>query len=140
MTIWAVTLLLLVFLASIGNQAGAIRMAVSMTGVLIAALLCFRMDKLVKPLVPLVGLSHPVWSWLLPPIVVFAVIVVVFSIAADVTHRKVMIFFKYQAEEEKNLKWIRLSSKLGLCLGVLMGAAYAILISLVVYVSGYWVE
>jgi hypothetical protein len=62
----------------------------------------------------------------------------VFKTAAVFLHKKVEVFYKYQAGDLRLVLWQRLMARLGLCLGVLNGAAYLILLSFVIYSFGYW--
>jgi hypothetical protein len=66
------------------------------------------------------------------------VISALFKTGAVFLHKKVEVFFKYQAGDLRLALWTRLMARLGLCLGLLNGAAYLILISFVIYSFGYW--
>ena len=53
-------------------------------------------------------------------------------------HQKVDVHFKYHAGDLRLALWERLSRRLGLCLGLVNGALYIILISFVIYAFSYW--
>lgn len=53
-------------------------------------------------------------------------------------HMKAGVHYKYQAGDLRLALWERLNHRVGLCLGLLNGAAYCILISWVIYVLSYW--
>ena len=137
MTIWILALLLLGALGMVGFYQGAVRVAFSLVGLLLGALLAGPLAPLLKPVFPLVGLKNPVWAWLLAPFIIFLVILIVFKIGAMVVHRKVDVYYKYKAGDLKGALWERLNQRLGLCLGLVNGTIYLLLISFVIYAFSY---
>src|SRR2546430_10594503 len=87
---------------------------------------------LVNPVVPLVGLKNPVWSILLPPVIVFFLIAILFIIVGFIVHWKVSLYYKYRTDDYHRLSWERLNRRLGASMGLVAGAAYAILLGLVI--------
>jgi len=138
MIFWLLVLLLLASLAGIGYRQGAIRVAFSLVGILLGALLAGPLGKLVKPLLGVFGVSNPILAWVLAPLLVFLFISVVFKIAGFAVHQKVDVHFKYHAGDLRLALWERLSRRVGLCLGLVNGALYIILISFVIFTFGYW--
>lgn len=138
MTIWLLSLLLLGCLAGIGYQQGAIRVAISFIGIIVAALLAGPLAKLVKPAVTAVGVVNPLLVWLLPPFIVFLIVLTLFKVLGLFVHRKVQVHYKYKTGDLRLALWERLNSRLGLCFGLLNGLAYLVLISAVIYPLSYW--
>src|SRR5215471_8495222 len=138
MTIWLLALLLLGSLAGIGYRQGVIRVGFSLVGILLGALLAVPLGKLLRPVIMAVGLKNPVFAWLLGPFIVFVVISIIFKIVALNVHEKVDVKFRYHAGDLRLALWERLSHRLGLCLGLVNGAVYLILISFVIYSFSYW--
>jgi hypothetical protein len=138
MTIWILALLLFGCLAAVGYQQGAIRVAISFIGIIVAALLAGPLAKFAKPVVTAVGVVNPVLVWIIPPFVVYFVILAVFKIIAFVVHRKVDVHYKYKAGDLRLALWERLNARLGMCLGLLNALAYLVLISMVIYPFNYW--
>ncbi len=138
MTIWILTLLVLGCVAGIGYQQGAIRVAISFIGIIVAALLAGPLAKLVKPAVAALGVANPVLLWVLPPFVVFVIILSIFKVGAFAVHRKVDLIYRYKAGDLRLALWERLQSRLGLCLGLLNGLAYLVLLAMVIYPFSYW--
>ena len=138
MILWLLALVLLASLAGIGYQQGAIRMAFSSVGIPLGALLAGPLGKLVKPLLVGFGVKNPVLAWVLAPLIVFLVISIAFKIGGYMVHQKVDVHFKYHAGDLRLSLWERLSCRLGLCLGLLNGVLYIILISFVIYTFSYW--
>jgi len=135
---WLLGLVLLASLAGIGYRQGAIRVAFSLVGILLGALLAGPLGKPVKLLLVALGLKTPPLAWLLAPLVVFVVISVIFKVAALMVHKKVDVHFKYHAGDLRLALWERLSRRLGLCLGLVNGALYLILLAFVIYPFSYW--
>jgi hypothetical protein len=137
MTIWLLALLLMLSLAGLGYRQGVIRVAFSFVGILFGAMLA-------TPLAPLMGrgvslvVKQPLLAWLLPPVVVFAVVLAAFKIAGLAVHNKVEVHYKYKVDDLGRALWERLSRRLGLCLSFLNSAAYLVLISFVIYAGSYW--
>src|ERR1017187_2587652 len=138
MIIWILALVLLASLAALGYRQGAIRVACSFLGIVIGALLAVPLGHKLAPLLPKIGLKNPALLWLLPPLIVYVVILTLFKIAGAVTHKKVEVFYRYKAGDLRRSLWERLIHRLGLCLGLANGTAYLSLICFVIYALGYW--
>ena len=137
MLIWVLALVLFLLFGALGYAKGAIRMVLPLAGLFLGVALAVPLAPLVKPLVPLVGLKNPIWSWLLPPVLVFFAIAVVFIIVGFIVHRKVYLFFKYGTDDYQRLSWERLNKRIGACMGLVAGASYTIILGLVIYIIGY---
>ena len=138
MTIWLLAILLLASLAGLGYRQGAVRTAFSLVGILLGALIAPHLGKLVTPLFKAVGLKNPTLLWVLGPFVIFLIFSIAFKIAALAVHQKVDVHYKYNAGELRMALWERLNRRVGLCLGLLNGTVYIILISWVIYAFSYW--
>ena len=53
-------------------------------------------------------------------------------------HHKADVYYRYKAADIQRILWERLNRRLGMCLGLLNGLAYFVLISLVIYNLSYW--
>src|SRR5579864_5411291 len=137
MTIWILAVILLASLAGLGYRQGAIRVAFSFIGIVLGALLAVPLGRPLSRLLGLVGLKDPLWVWALGPILVFIIISVIFKIAAAAAHHKADVHYKYHAGDLRLALWERLNHRLGLCLGLLNGAAYLILLAFAIYVPSY---
>src|SRR5437763_2295482 len=138
MMIWLLALVLLASLAGLGFRQGAIRVAFSLVGILLGALLAGPLGRLLKPALMAVGVKNPMLLWLLAPFLVFMAISIIFKIAALTVHQKVDVHYKYHAGDLRLALWERLNRRLGLCLGLLNGTVYFILICFAVYSLSYW--
>src|SRR6266496_6074030 len=137
MTIWVMAVLLCALFGGLGYAKGAIRMVFPLMGLILAVFLAVPLGPLVKPLVPLVGLKNPIWSILLPPVIVFFLIALIFIIAGFIAHWKINLYYKYRTDDYQRLSWERLNKRLGVSIGLLAGAAYTLLLGLVVYILGF---
>src|SRR5438128_7872105 len=137
MTIWIMAVLLFALFGALGYAKGAIRVILPLIGLMLGVFLAVPLGPIVKPLVPLVGLKNPIWSILLPPVIVFFLISILFIIVGFIVHWKVSLYYKYRTDDFHRLKWERLNKRLGVSMGMVAGAAYTLLLGLVIYILGY---
>ncbi|HZF00400.1 MAG TPA: hypothetical protein VE344_00740 [Methylomirabilota bacterium] len=138
MTIWILALVLMGACVALGHKLGAIRAAITFIGILISALLAAPLSGLIKPLLPHLGVHNPIWLWVLPPFIVFIILLGIFKAAGQFAHRKVFVYYKHYTSELQMGWWERINSRVGLCVGTLNGLAYLILISFLIYDFSYW--
>jgi uncharacterized membrane protein required for colicin V production len=138
MTIWLLAVLLLASCAGLGYRQGVIRTGFSLVGIIAAALLAVPLGRLIRPLVVTFGAKDPLWQWILPPLIMFVVISALFKIAAQPVHHKVDVHQRYHAGDLRLALWERLQRRLGLCLGLINGTIYLVLISWVIFAGSYW--
>jgi len=138
MMIWVLALVLMASLAGLGYRQGAIRVAFSFLGIVFGALLAPPLGHLVKPVLLAVGVKNPVAVWLVGPVIVFVLISIAFKLGALPVHQKAEVHFKYHTGDLRLMLWERVSRRLGLCLGLLNGAAYFVLLCFVFFVLSYW--
>ncbi len=135
-----IILLLVVVLALAGAAGyfqGAVRSLVALVGVFLGALLAFPLGAYLDPLLPKVGLVHPLWPWFVPPLVVFLLFLAVFTAIAFLVHRQIVQYFKYKTDEYQLVSWERLNQRLGVCVGLFTGVIYSTLLGVAIYVVGY---
>jgi hypothetical protein len=138
MTIWLLAIILVLSLAGLGYRQGAIRVGFSLLGIMIGALLAVPLAKPMSILLKAFGVTHPVILWLVPPVAVFCLINVIFKTVALLVHHKTEVYFKYKAGDLRLSLWERMNRRVGLCLGIVNGMCYLVLISFVIYVLSYW--
>ncbi|HXT11477.1 MAG TPA: CvpA family protein [Candidatus Angelobacter sp.] len=138
MTTWLLALLLLAALGALGFRQGVVRVLLSFFGIVIGALLAAPLGHLIKPLLSMAGLKHPVWQMFLPACVAFLIILTIFKIAGHVLHKKVEFHYKYNVGELEQAMWERVNHRLGLCMGLFNGAAYLVLVAVAVFPLSYW--
>jgi hypothetical protein len=136
--VWLIAFLCLGVVALTGYYQGPIRAGFSLFGILFGALLAGPLSPLTKHLLPVFGLSHPVWQIFVPQAIAFIIVLVIFKIAGQVVHSKLSLHFKYKADEKRLIAWQRLYSRLGFCVGLLNGSIYFFLLMIPIYVGGYF--
>jgi hypothetical protein len=110
----------------------------SFIGIVLGTLLAPGLGRLVGKVLPPLGVSDPLMVWVLGPLLVFVIISAAFKAGAASLHRRVDVFYKYNAGDLRLALWERLNRRLGLCLGFLNGAAYLVLIAFIIYVGSYF--
>ncbi len=138
MTIWLLTLLLLGGFAMAGYQQGAIRAGIAFLGVFFAVMLAALAGKIFGPILGALGVTNPIWRWVLPPFFGFILVMGIFYGVAFFVHQKVDVYYKYKAGDLRLALWERLNARLGICVGLLNGVAYLVLLAFVIHAFSYW--
>lgn len=136
--IWILVLLLLAAGVGLGLRLGAISAAFSFVGIVIATLFANLAGKMVRPILPHLGVTDPVLLWAIPPIVGILLVYILIMAAGIEVNRRVGVYYKYKAGDLRLALWDRLNLRVGACLGVLTGAGWLILVSFFIYNIGYW--
>lgn len=137
MSIWILAFIVVAAAALAGWRQGAIRAAFNTVGILLAALLAVPIGHLVQPLVKFFGVSNPLIAWALVPVIGFMIVVILVMVAAQPLHKRVEHFYRYNAGDLRMALWERLNSRLGICLGVLNGVMYFVLLTFLVFHLAY---
>jgi hypothetical protein len=137
MFMWLLVLVLIAGFAVLGYYKGAVRMIFPLLGLFAGALLALPLSPLVRPLVPMVGLENPIWSVLIPPVIVFFVVALLLVGVGFLVHWKLERHFKYRTDEYTIARWHHLNQRLGVSMGMLAGVVYSLLLGVIVYVLGY---
>ena len=137
MILWALALILLVCLGTVGYYQGAIRAGFSLVGLLLAAVLAGPLAFVFKGILPVFGLKHPAVLAFVAPALMYLLILILFKSTALVVHKKVDTHYKYQDSDTRRMLFERLNQRLGLCLGLANAAVYFFLLCVVFSVLGY---
>jgi hypothetical protein len=137
MSVFLSAFLLIVLLALLGHRLGAIRGAIGVLGIIVGGALAVPLAPLVTPLMIKAGSTNPLWNWVLPPVLVFVGVQVLFGALALLVHHKVMMFYKYKATDEARHRWERMNARVGVSLGVVSGIGYTVILGTLVYALGY---
>ncbi len=138
MFIWILALVLLAACIALGHKLGAINAAFTFVGIVLDALLAGPLGGLFKHVLTHVGIHNETMVWAIAPIVAFIVVLVSFKAAGFFVHRKVAVYYKYQAFDLRQALFERLNARVGACIGTLNGTAYVVLISFVIFNFSYW--
>ncbi len=137
MLTWVIVILVFGILGVSSYYKGAIRSLVSLVGLGVALMISMPLAPYLKPLLPKVGLEHPIWGVVVPPAIVFLLVVVIFTGLAFFVHYKVSQHYKYATDDYTRMRWERLNQRLGLCVGFVAAAIYCVIIGVVAYSFGY---
>jgi len=138
MSIWILAMVVMISTALAGWRLGAIRAAISFVGILFAALLAVPVGKMFHPLLPHLGAGNPIMAWALAPVAGFILVSIVFKVIGQPVHNKVEHFYKYQAGDLRLALWERMNTRLGICVGLLNGALYFVLLTFFIFNLTYW--
>lgn len=137
MILWTIALVLLVSLGIVGYYQGAIRVAFSLIGLLLAAALAGPLAFVFKGLLPVFGMKHPAVLAFVAPALMYLLILIIFKSAALAVHKKVDTYYKYHGSDTRRLLFGRLNQRLGVCLGLANATVYIFLLCVVASVMGY---
>ncbi|HEV2694359.1 MAG TPA: CvpA family protein [Verrucomicrobiae bacterium] len=133
MSIWILALLVIGATTLAGWRQGGIRAAIAFGGIVFATLLCGLAGKIFHLLLPVLGQKDPLMVWVLSPLCGFILISIIFSVIGFNVHRKVDVHYRHKSSDLRLALWERLNSRLGICVGVLNGAIYFVLISFLIF-------
>lgn len=137
MTIWIFALLLFAMLGALGRQIGALRMSISMLGATVALFAAGPLAPWFRKAMTMVTVKDPITMWSLAAPLAFLAIMLVFNSIAVAAYLKIGGHFKYKVKDDLRLRWERLDSQLGLCVGLAAAIVYLIAGSAYVYHVGY---
>jgi hypothetical protein len=138
MFIWILALVLLAACIALGHKLGAINAAFTFVGSVLAGLLAVPLGGLFKHVLAHIGIHNETMAWAIAPVVTFFVVLSLFKATGFFVHRKVAVYYKYQAGDLRRALWERLNARLGGCIGTLNGTAYIVLVSFVIFNFSYW--
>ncbi len=138
MSIWILAILMIACVAVAGWRQGAIHAAFSTVGILFGLLLGGLVGKIFHWVLPFLGVSNPVFVWLLAPVCGFILIVILFKIAGFKVHTQVDVYYKYKAGDLRLAMWQRLNTRLGISVGMVNGALYFLAVCFVIFNLSYW--
>jgi hypothetical protein len=137
MILWLIALALLAGGGIVGFYQGALRVAFSFVGLLLAAMLADPLGSLFKSIIPIFGLKNPLVVAFLAPSLGFLLVLTLFKCAALVVHKKVGTFYKYKANDTERLLFERLNARVGIAMGLANGFMYLCVLCTLLYSLGY---
>ena len=136
MTIWILAVFLFVTVGALGRQVGALRMSISLLGVIVALFVAGPLSPYFRKALELVSKS-PITVWSLAAPLAFVAVMLVFNSIAVAAYLKIGNYYKYRAKDDIRIRWERMDSQLGLCVGMVAAVVYLIAGSAYVYHVGY---
>ena len=138
MFIWIIALLLFASSGIVGFYQGALRMAISTVGLLVAALLALPLAGVFAFLLKVFGMEHPIAIAFLAPFIAYVLVLLAFKGVGMATHKKVDGYMKYKANDTNRMLFERMNARVGIMVGLGNAFIYFILISAVLYTVGYF--
>jgi hypothetical protein len=136
MTIWILAVVLFGILGGLGRQVGGLRMSISLVGVTIALFAAGPLAPVFRKALEFTT-KNPVITWSLAAPLAFLAIVLVFNSIAAAVYLKIGNYYKHRAKDDVRMRWERMDSQLGLCVGLAAAVVYLIAGSAYVYHVGY---
>jgi len=133
MSIWILAIVLMASAALAGWRQGAIRAAFATVGILFATLLAGVAGKILHPILSHFGASNPIMTWAVAPVTGFILVSILFAVIAQLVHKRVEHFYKYHTGDLQQALWMRLNNRLGICIGLLNGAMYFVLVTFFIF-------
>ncbi|MSU36670.1 MAG: CvpA family protein [Pedosphaera sp.] len=137
MFVWLLAALIVGFFAVLGFGTGAIRAGISMVGAFIALAFAGPLGKLVAPLFSKMGIEHPLWLIVLPALITFGIVWLVFFGLGFAAHHPVELHFKYKEDDQTRKGFETMNKALGLFLGLLTGTVLFFSVGRLIYSGGY---
>ena len=137
MTVYILSLGLAVIFGAIGFFLGMVRASVFLLGAGLGGLLALPLSSSVSSLVPKLGLTHPLWAYIMPPVIIYVLTLLLFLILSFVAYIPIARFYKFRADEVQRIRWTRVSRGVGAYIGVMTGLLCYFWLSIGVYVMGY---
>jgi uncharacterized membrane protein required for colicin V production len=136
--IWLFAILVVLAGVGMGWRQGVIQASVTFVGIIFATLLAAPIGHLLQPLLHHVGFPNETEAWMIAPVVAFLIVLTVFKAIGFQLHRKSEAYHKHYVSELEFNIWKRLNTRLGICVGVLNGTAYMVLLTFIFFNIGYW--
>ena len=136
MTIWILAVFLFVIVGALGRQVGALRMSISLVGVIVALFVAAPLSPFFRKALEF-GTKSPITVWSLAAPLAFLAVMLVFNSIAVAVYLKIGNYYKYRAKDDIRIRWERMDSQLGLCVGIVAAVVYLIAGSAYVYHVGY---
>ena len=138
MSIWILAIIVLALGGLAGWRQGGVRASIAFVGIFFAWLLAVPCGKIFHILMPWFGVANPVYQWIFAPVCGFILVTTIFAVIAFNVNRKLDVHYRHQAGQLQQALWERLNTRLGICVGLLNGAAYFALISFFIFNFAYW--
>ena len=137
MLIWVVAIALVGGFGLLGHQAGAIRWGIGFIGAALGLMLAGVASGPVSAGLALMGIKDFVDLTLLPGVIVFSLLTIIFLVIGVAAHRPIELFFKYRSDEPTRAAFERTNQAIGLFVGLVSGICVLFSVGNFVYRQGY---
>src|SRR5688572_198605 len=136
MILWLIALATLTCGGIVGFYQGALRVAGSFVGLLLAAWLASPLGAGFKSIVPVRGIKNPVAIAFVAPVIGLLVVLMIFRVAAAASQKQIAAWSKSQASDTQRLLFERMNARVGIPLALANRVIYFFLICTLVYSVG----
>lgn len=137
MTIWILALILFGIMGALGRQVAGIRMGISFIGAVVALFVAGPLAPHVRTALGAMGFKDPVTVWMLAAPLAFLGVTLIFNSIAVTAYLKIGSYYKHRAPDDVRMRFERVESQLGMCVGLMSAVVYLIAGSAYVYHLGY---
>ncbi len=137
MLIWVVAVVLVGGFGLLGHQSGAIRWGIGFIGAALGLALAGVASGPVAAGLATMGVKDYIDLTLLPGVIVFALLTIVFLVAGVAAHRPVELYFKYRSDEPTRAAFERMNQAIGLFVGLISGICVFFSVGNFIYRQGY---
>lgn len=137
MLIWVVAVVLVGGFGLLGHQAGAIRWGIGFIGALLGLALTGVAGGPVGAGLAMMGVKDAVDLAVLPGVIVFTLLTLVFLGIGVAAHRPVDLHFKYRSDEPTRAAFERMNQAIGLFVGLISGICVFFSVGNFAYRQGY---
>lgn len=138
MILWLLALVVMACVGIVGYYQGAIRVACSFVGLLVAAPLAVALSGVMKAILRLAGIDHPVTLAIVAPIIVFILLMAAVKAGALALHKRADTYYRYKASDTEQLLFERFQQRAGAAIAMANGFIYVVLLAIVFNIWGYF--
>ncbi len=124
-----------------GKMAGGIRMGFFLVATAVAFIATPHLAKVKQvanlDLGSLFTFKNVLWQFLMPQIIVFAVLVFLVVLVAEAFHKKIVLHYKYKGDDRYFESWEYMNAITGLALGVAAALVYLMALFTLIHPPGY---
>jgi len=137
MLIWVVAVVLVGGFGLLGHQTGAIRWGIGFIGAALGLALAGIAGGVVSAGLAMMGVKDYIDLALLPGVIVFSLLTIIFLVIGVAAHRPVELFFKYRSDEPTRAAFERMNQAIGIFVGLISGICVFFSVGNFVYRQGY---
>jgi hypothetical protein len=137
MLIWVVAVVLVGGFGLLGHQTGAIRWGIGFIGAALGLALAGIAGGPVSAGLAMMGVKDYVDLALLPGVIIFSLLTIIFLVIGVAAHRPVELYFKYRSDEPTRAAFERMNQAIGLFVGLISGICVLFSVGNFVYRQGY---
>jgi Colicin V production protein len=138
--VWIILLVCLGVVGMAGYQRGPVCAGFSLVGLLVGIFMAQPLSPLARSILPIFGVQDPIQLLVLPGVIAFLAVLILFKVVGNFLHQKLTFYYKYKQKDEiVFIRWENTYARLGFCIGLINGAVYFFILMMPIYIGGYFV-